>query len=237
MGRNRDGKDEEAEDGIREEVEQHDDILRVDAYDAHDNLSEKTLALFTLLSQHFPAHFYFKVDDDVAVNMEALTRYLAAKTDRGNLYMVRKREPLVTAPVGRGVDESMRSLLIMSIVALHCIPPCPAGLHLCSPAGLHSCSHSHGAAASVRPAARTWKARVLWKFLHPGLVKSLLYQPLPALAVCTCQCSCRRTCLTSKEHKGCRRFAVSSSSLNWWHSCPTSHDADMGFRLHAPTIP
>lgn len=69
-------------------MQEYGDILRVDAFDAHENLSEKTLQLFSMLTHRFSADFYFKIDDDVAVNIEALAHYLTAHRDNGNLYMV-----------------------------------------------------------------------------------------------------------------------------------------------------
>ena len=86
---NRSGREDDLrEAGIQREMEQYGDIIRVNVLDAHDNLSEKTLKLFTLLLERFHAHFYFKIDDDVAVNMEALTEYLETKRGQSNLYMV-----------------------------------------------------------------------------------------------------------------------------------------------------
>lgn len=37
------------------------------------------------------ADFYFKIDDDVAVNVEALASYLQQRRSQGNLYLVRNR--------------------------------------------------------------------------------------------------------------------------------------------------
>lgn len=81
--------DDPVEASIQEEMRRFNDIIRVNAVDSHANLSEKTLKLFSLLSERFRAHFYFKVDDDVAVNVEALTAYLNERRGQGNLYMVR----------------------------------------------------------------------------------------------------------------------------------------------------
>lgn len=35
------------------------------------------------------ADFYFKIDDDVGVNVRALAEYLAERRSQGNLYLVR----------------------------------------------------------------------------------------------------------------------------------------------------
>lgn len=45
--------------------------------------------MFSILPEMFKADFYFKVDDDVAVNVEALETYLKNKRGQGNLYAVR----------------------------------------------------------------------------------------------------------------------------------------------------
>jgi hypothetical protein len=57
--------------------------------DTYADLSLKTLKMFSVLPAKFDADFYFKIDDDVAVNVDAMAAYLAAKRNQGNLYLVR----------------------------------------------------------------------------------------------------------------------------------------------------
>ncbi len=66
------------------------DILRLDVVDAYDDLSKKTLKMFTVLPQKIDAYFYFKVDDDVALNIDAMETYLQERKNQGNLYLVSK---------------------------------------------------------------------------------------------------------------------------------------------------
>ncbi len=56
--------------------------------DTYADLSLKTLKMFTVLPAKYDADFYFKIDDDVAVNIDAMANYLAAKRNQGNLYLV-----------------------------------------------------------------------------------------------------------------------------------------------------
>jgi hypothetical protein len=44
--------------------------------------------MFSVLPSKFDADFYFKIDDDVAVNVYAMADYLAARRTQGNLYLV-----------------------------------------------------------------------------------------------------------------------------------------------------
>lgn len=53
------------------------------------DLSLKTQHLFSTMLSLWDADFYFKVDDDVALSLEAMSDYLAARRAKGNLYMVR----------------------------------------------------------------------------------------------------------------------------------------------------
>ena len=64
------------------------DILRLDVVDSYDDLSKKTLKMFTVLPQKIDAYFYFKVDDDVALNIDAMETYLQERKNQGNLYLV-----------------------------------------------------------------------------------------------------------------------------------------------------
>ena len=41
--------------------------------------SMKTLKMFSVLPAKFDADFYFKIDDDVAVNVDAMATYLQAQ--------------------------------------------------------------------------------------------------------------------------------------------------------------
>lgn len=69
-------------------MRQYGDILRVDLVDTYGDLSMKTMKLFATLPGKIDADFYFKVDDDVAVNVAALTNYLQQRRTQGNLYLV-----------------------------------------------------------------------------------------------------------------------------------------------------
>ena len=74
---------------MRAEAAQFQDILRLDSVDTYADLSAKTLKLFGKLPAKFDADFYFKVDDDVILNVAALAAYLAPRRQQGNLYLVR----------------------------------------------------------------------------------------------------------------------------------------------------
>ena len=69
-------------------MQQYGDIVRIDMVDTYADLSMKTLRMFSILPQKIDADFYFKIDDDVAVNVDALADYLEAHRTQGNLYMV-----------------------------------------------------------------------------------------------------------------------------------------------------
>ena len=84
-------KDDPDELRIQEEIKAYGDILRLDMVDTYADLSLKTLKMFSVLPAKYDADFYFKIDDDVAVNVDALAAYLAAKRNQGNLYLVRRR--------------------------------------------------------------------------------------------------------------------------------------------------
>ena len=84
-------KDDPDELRIQEEIKAYGDILRLDMVDTYADLSLKTLKMFSVLPAKYDADFYFKIDDDVAVNVDALANYLAAKRNQGNLYLVRQQ--------------------------------------------------------------------------------------------------------------------------------------------------
>ncbi len=81
-------KDDPDELRIQEEIKLYGDILRLDMVDTYADLSMKTLKMFSVLPAKFDADFYFKIDDDVAVNIDAMAAYLQAKRNQGNLYLV-----------------------------------------------------------------------------------------------------------------------------------------------------
>ena len=80
---------------LQEEMKAYGDILRLDTVDSYDDLSKKTLKMFTVLPQKIDAYFYFKVDDDVAVNIDAMEAYLQERKNQGNLYLVRRHRLFV----------------------------------------------------------------------------------------------------------------------------------------------
>ncbi|KAK9807182.1 hypothetical protein WJX73_004899 [Symbiochloris irregularis] len=80
-------KDDPAEASVQAEMREFGDIVRVDVVDTYGDLSLKTLKLFAVLPSKIDADFYFKVDDDVAVNVDALASYLRARRSQGNLYV------------------------------------------------------------------------------------------------------------------------------------------------------
>jgi len=79
--------DDPVEAALAEEAAQYGDIVRLDHVDTYADLSAKTLKLFTLLPSLWDAAFYFKVDDDVALNVPALAAYLDGRRGEGNLYL------------------------------------------------------------------------------------------------------------------------------------------------------
>lgn len=70
-------------------MQKYGDIVRVDVVDTYGDLSLKTLKMFSTLPSKIDADFYFKVDDDVAVNLDAMAAYLKDRRSQGNLYLVR----------------------------------------------------------------------------------------------------------------------------------------------------
>ena len=82
-----DQKDDPDEARLRAEAAEFGDIVRLDMVDTYADLSMKTLKMFSVLPDMWDAAFYFKIDDDVAVNVPALADYLAQRAGQGNLYL------------------------------------------------------------------------------------------------------------------------------------------------------
>ena len=82
-----DQKDDPDEIRLRAEAEEFGDVVRIDMIDTYADLSMKTLKMFSVLPDMWDASFYFKIDDDVAVNVPALADYLAQRAGQGNLYL------------------------------------------------------------------------------------------------------------------------------------------------------
>ena len=82
-----DQRDDPDERRLKQEMDAHGDIMRLDMVDTYADLSLKTLKLFTVLPQKWDADFYFKIDDDVGVNVPALADYLKSRRSQGNLYL------------------------------------------------------------------------------------------------------------------------------------------------------
>lgn len=82
-----DQKDDPDEKRLAAEAAQYGDVLRLDMVDTYADLSLKTLKMFSTLPTLWDADFYFKIDDDVAVNVPAMAAYLAARRGQGNLYL------------------------------------------------------------------------------------------------------------------------------------------------------
>ncbi|KAL4449403.1 hypothetical protein ABPG77_007047 [Micractinium sp. CCAP 211/92] len=72
---------------LQEEMKQYGDMERLDVVDEYNELSRKTARLFSHMSGAVVADFYFKIDDDVAVNVPALADYLRERRAKGNLYL------------------------------------------------------------------------------------------------------------------------------------------------------
>lgn len=84
---------------LQTEMATHKDIIRVNMVDSYDQLTHKTLRIFGDAVEKVDAHFYFKVDDDVAVNLEALRLYLQELRGQPNLYIgCMKSGPVLTDP-------------------------------------------------------------------------------------------------------------------------------------------
>ena len=108
------------------------DIVRVDVVDTYGDLSLKTLKLFATLPSKIDADFYFKVDDDVAVNVDAMAAYLRERRSQGNLYLVSCQTLPLPFPLRRLAHVSGGACCLA-------LPPsCNVMLQL------HSCYHVKG---------------------------------------------------------------------------------------------
>ncbi|NXT45241.1 B3GT4 galactosyltransferase, partial [Pelecanoides urinatrix] len=75
---------------LRAEASRHGDLLQGDFADAYANLTRKTLLLLRWATTRCPAvPFLLKADDDVFVNLPALTTYLASSPQPRRLYLGR----------------------------------------------------------------------------------------------------------------------------------------------------
>lgn len=95
------GRSDQADDAmerkVQAEMKKYKDILRVDSTDTYADLASKTLKLFSQLPDKYDASFYFKVDDDVLINLPSLETYLIEKRNEGNLYLgCMKSGPVLT---------------------------------------------------------------------------------------------------------------------------------------------
>ena len=81
-------KDDPDEAKLLDEMKAYGDIWRIDMVDTYADLALKTLKMFSILPARVDADFYFKVDDDVAMNVGAMAEYLQSKRSQGNLYLV-----------------------------------------------------------------------------------------------------------------------------------------------------
>ncbi|KAK9842850.1 hypothetical protein WJX74_003372 [Apatococcus lobatus] len=80
-------KDDPDEAKLLDEMKAYGDIWRIDMVDTYADLALKTLKMFSILPARVDADFYFKVDDDVAMNVGAMAEYLQSKRTQGNLYL------------------------------------------------------------------------------------------------------------------------------------------------------
>jgi len=71
---------------LKEETDRYGDIIRLDVDDVYENLSAKTLRLFSDLPEKYTADYYMKVDDDIAMNLPELSAYLKTRGKQPNLY-------------------------------------------------------------------------------------------------------------------------------------------------------
>ena len=109
------------------------DIVRLDIVDSYSDLSGKTLKMFSVLPQKIDADFYFKVDDDVAVNIDAMETYLTAQRKHGNLYLVRHAQVALLSPtcvIERGIAlQSVCSCLSATLPSTHSVSlPCSSNI-------------------------------------------------------------------------------------------------------------
>ncbi|KAM6100863.1 beta-1,3-galactosyltransferase 4 [Pterocles gutturalis] len=78
------------QEGIRAESSRYADVLQGSFSDTYANLTRKTLLLLRWAAARCPsARFVLKADDDVFVNLPALTNHLAALRNSQNLYLGR----------------------------------------------------------------------------------------------------------------------------------------------------
>lgn len=63
--------------------------MRLIVFKHSADLTSRALVILAALTQEFDADFYIKVDDDVALNVNALSFYLSQRRGQGNHYMVR----------------------------------------------------------------------------------------------------------------------------------------------------
>lgn len=105
------------------------DIWRIDMVDTYADLALKTLKMFSILPARVDADFYFKVDDDVAMNVGAMAEYLQSKRTQGNLYLVRVVSDFITVAIPDccATDFSAACLLLSDLtspkaLALQCEP-------------------------------------------------------------------------------------------------------------------
>ena len=108
-------KDDPDEAKLLDEMKAYGDIWRIDMVDTYADLALKTLKMFSILPARVDADFYFKVDDDVAMNVGAMAEYLQSKRTQGNLYLVR-------APV-------VSDLIIVAKSISPCLLACAANRH------------------------------------------------------------------------------------------------------------
>ena len=107
-------KDDPDEVKLKAEMQQYGDIVRIDMVDTYADLSMKTLRMFSILPQKIEADFYFKIDDDVAVNVDALADYLDARRSQGNLYLVGLHQSVSSHLFGASVHIRLVIILLMT---------------------------------------------------------------------------------------------------------------------------
>lgn len=78
--------DTKIEQQLKEEIDKYGDIIRLDVDDVYENLSAKTIRLFSDLPEKYIADYYMKVDDDIAINLPELSAYLKTRGKQPNLY-------------------------------------------------------------------------------------------------------------------------------------------------------
>lgn len=78
--------DEKVMTELRQEMEEHGDIMPVDIRGFED-APKKVLGYLRGVSLSVNADFFFKVEKDVVLNLDKLVEFLEPKRDKGNLYM------------------------------------------------------------------------------------------------------------------------------------------------------